>query len=234
MVYRRVTKATFISRPNRFIAQVADSDGQVMTVHVKKTGRCRELLIPGCTVYLAHSDNPARKTPCDLIAVEKRREGKPPLMVNMDAQAPNAVAEAWLRAGQGTPFSPNAKVRREVSWGNSRFDLYVEDGQRRAFVEVKGVTLEHDGVASFPDAPTERGVKHLRELMACMNEGYEAYVLFVIQMKEIHVFRPNDATHPAFGEALRGAAAAGVHILAMDCIVTPHTLTIDTPVRVVL
>ncbi|MBQ8388897.1 MAG: DNA/RNA nuclease SfsA, partial [Clostridia bacterium] len=165
MKYENVIAAKFLSRPNRFIAHV-EIDGRAEVAHVKNTGRCRELLVAGATVYLAVSDNPERKTKYDLIAVEKAREGKPPLMINMDSQIPNGVACEWARSCG--LFSPEAKIRREVTYGRSRFDLYVEDGARRAFIEVKGVTLERDGVALFPDAPTERGVKHVDELAACI------------------------------------------------------------------
>lgn len=231
MTYDSVVKATFLSRPNRFIAKVLVKETEE-TVHVKNTGRCRELLIPGCTVYLAGSDNPNRKTKYDLIAVEKERQGRAPLLINMDSQAPNEAAAEWLpRSGL---FSEQAVIRREVTYGDSRFDVYVEDGERKAFLEVKGVTLEQDGVAMFPDAPTERGVKHLHELCKAMDDGFEAYLLLVIQMKEIRLFRPNTATHPAFAEALQMAAARGVQILAMDCVVTPESMTIDKPVDVEL
>ncbi len=231
MTYEHVVKATFLSRPNRFIAKVL-VNGQEETVHVKNTGRCRELLIPGCTVYLAGSDNPNRKTKYDLIAVEKERQGSAPLLINMDSQAPNEVAAEWLP--QSGLFGERAVINREVTYGESRFDFYVEDGERKVFLEVKGVTLEQDGVAMFPDAPTERGVKHLHELCRAIDDGYEAYLLLVIQMKNIHLFRPNIATHLAFAEALQIAAARGVQILAMDCIVTPESMTIDKPVVVEL
>lgn len=231
MTYDSVVKATFLSRPNRFIAK-ALVDGQEETVHVKNTGRCRELLIPGCTVYLNQSDNPNRKTKCDLIAVEKERQGRAPLLINMDSQVPNDAAAEWLpRSGL---FSEQAVIRREVTYGDSRFDVYVEDGECKAFLEVKGVTLEQDGVAMFPDAPTERGVKHLHELCKAVDDGYECYLLLVIQMKDIRLFRPNTATHPAFAKALQTAAARGVHILAMDCVVTPDSMVIDKPVAVEL
>lgn len=231
MTYEYVVKATFISRPNRFIARVL-VDGTEETVHVKNTGRCRELLIPGCTVYLAGADNPNRKTKYDLIAAEKERQGRAPLLINMDSQAPNEVVSEWLaRCGL---FGEQATIRREVTYGESRFDFYVEDGARKAYLEVKGVTLEQDGVALFPDAPTERGVKHLHELCRAIDNGYECYLLLVIQMKDVRLFRPNVATHPAFGEALQGAAERGVHILAMDCIVTPDSMVIDKPVAVEL
>ncbi len=224
MRYENVIAAKFLSRPNRFIAHV-EVDGRAEVAHVKNTGRCRELLAEGATVYLAVSDNPERKTKYDLIAVEKVREGKPPLMINMDSQIPNGVAYEWVKSCG--LFSPEAKIRREVTYGRSRFDLYVEDGERRAFIEVKGVTLENGGIAAFPDAPTERGVKHIDELAACIGEGYEAYLLFVVQMKEILHVIPNDGTDPAFGKALRRAAAAGVKVLAVDCKVTPDSIEAD-------
>lgn len=227
--YKNIVSGKFISRPNRFIAKV-EIDGAEETVHVKNTGRCRELLIPGCRVYLSVSDNPIRKTKYDIVAVEKIREGKPDLLVNMDSQIPNAAAEEWLKKGE--IFGENSAIRREVTFGKSRFDFYIENGERKAFLEVKGVTLEHDGVAMFPDAPTERGVKHIRELMACIEAGYEAYILFVIQMKEIKLFKPHDEMHPEFGAALREAKAAGVKIIAMDCSVTADSMTIDLPVTV--
>ncbi len=227
MNYESVVPARFLSRPNRFIAKV-ELEGREETVHVKNTGRCKELLVPGNLVYLVPSDKAERKTKYDLVAVEKR----PGYLINMDAQIPNAAAAEWLpKSGL---FSDKAVIRREVTYGASRFDLYVEDGARRAFLEVKGVTLEHGGLASFPDAPTERGIKHLRELQASLQEGFEAYVLFVIQMKQIHSFTPNEKTHPAFATALREAAAAGVKVLAMDCRVTPDSLQIDGRIPVLL
>lgn len=229
MKYQKVISATFLSRPNRFIAYVR-VNGEIEVAHVKNTGRCRELLVEGCTVYLAVSDNPLRKTKYDLIAVEKVRAEKPPLMINMDSQIANDVAGEWLHACN--LFSPNAVVRREVTHGASRFDFYIEDGDRRAFLEVKGVTLENDGVAMFPDAPTERGVKHVEELAACVREGFEAYVLFVVQMKDIRLVRPHDEMHRAFGDALRAAVRCGVHVLAIDCIVSPEEIIPDLPVAV--
>lgn len=231
MKYQRIVKAEFLSRPNRFIAKVI-LEGREVTVHMNNTGRCRELLIPGSTVYLAASFNPNRKTAFDLVAVEKKRDDLPPLLINMDSQIPNALAEEWI--GKSGLFSPEASVRREVVFGDSRFDLFVEDGTRRAFIEVKGVTLENGGKAAFPDAPTLRGVKHIRELCRAVDEGFEAYILFVIQMKEIQSFSPNDKTHPAFGVALRAAVEKGVRILAYDCRVTPTELTIDASVPVIL
>jgi len=226
MRYPNIAKAAFISRPNRFVAQV-ELEGRVETVHVKNTGRCRELLLPGRTVWLTEGANPARKTRYDLVAVD--RDG---LLINMDAQAPNKVFAEWAGAGGFVPGI--TLLRPETAWGSSRFDFYWEAGARRGFCEVKGCTLEEDGLALFPDAPTQRGVKHLRELAACLGEGYEAAVCFVLQMKGCRVFRPNGRTHPAFAGALRDAAHAGVRVLAVDCLVTPDSLMIDAPVPVEL
>lgn len=229
MRYHHIKKAEFISRPNRFIAKVL-IDGKEETVHVKNTGRCRELLTDGCTVYLEESDNPNRKTRYDLIAAEKVRSGAPPLLVNMDSQIPNAAAEEWLKKGR--LFSEQAVIRREYTYGASRFDFRIEDRGQVSFLEVKGVTLENEGIVSFPDAPTERGLKHIHELIRAKSEGFGAYILFVIQMKEVTEFRPNDATHKEFGDALREAEKAGVRLLAYDCIVTPDSMTIDRPVSI--
>ena len=226
MQYQNVKKGIFLTRPNRFIAHV-EVDGATQVVHVKNTGRCRELLVPGASVYLEQSANPARKTKYDLIAVEKGE-----LLINMDAQAPNQVFREW--ADQGGFLPGLTQLRPETTWGSSRFDFYWEVGDRRGFVEVKGVTLEENGHARFPDAPTERGVKHLEELIRCRSEGYEAAVCFVLQMEGMKDFAPNDSTHPAFGQALRKAAQAGVQILAHTCRVTPETLTIAEPVPVCL
>lgn len=231
MKYASVTEGKFIMRPNRFIAQV-EIDGVQETVHVKNTGRCRELLVPRCKVYLACGENPTRKTKYDLVAVEKRLPDGASLLINMDSSAPNAAAEEWLKSGG--IFPQDATVRREVKHGNSRFDFYLELGERRAFVEVKGVTLEENGVARFPDAPTLRGVKHLRELADCVAKGYEAYVLFVIQMKGVHTFSPNDVTHAAFGDTLRDVCNRGVIPLAMDCQITKESMIIDSPVPIIL
>ena len=229
MHYSNCTAGTFLSRPNRFVAQVA-LDGRTETCHVKNTGRCRELLIPGCRVYLTRSDNPARKTKYDLIAVEKET-ARGPLLINMDAQAPNHVFEAWARAGR---FRPGlALLRPETVYGASRFDFYWEAGTDRGCVEVKGVTLEEDGVARFPDAPTLRGVKHLEELIAAHQAGYQAALCFIVQFSGAKYVTPNDTTHPQFGQALRRAAAAGVEVFALGCAVTPDTLTAEefVPVR---
>ncbi|OUP82542.1 sugar fermentation stimulation protein SfsA [Lachnoclostridium sp. An169] len=226
MRYERIHRAFFVERPNRFIAYV-DLDGKRETVHVKNTGRCAELLVPGAAVYIQESDNPARKTRWDLIAVEKGER-----MINMDSQIPNRVAEEWVR--ESGYFGKPSLVKPETTYRNSRFDLYVESEGRRIFIEVKGVTLEEDGVCRFPDAPSERAVKHLEELIKAKKEGYETYVFFVIQMKGVRYFTPNTDTHPAFAEALKRAAAAGVRILAYDCDVTPDSICIKDPVDVVL
>ena len=226
MQYRSVRPAVFLSRPNRFIAKV-ELDGREETVHVKNTGRCKELLIPGCTVWLEEGSNPARKTKYDLIAVDK--DG---LLVNVDAQAPNRVFAEWAQDGDFVPGL--TLLRPETTWGASRFDFYWEAGERKGFVEVKGCTLEEDGFCRFPDAPTERGVKHLNELTACMAEGYETAVCFVIQMEGMKSFSPNDTTHPAFGDALRAAHAAGVKVLAVGCHVEPDRLTVTHAIPVVL
>lgn len=225
MQYAHVRPAVFQARPNRFVARVL-LDGKEETVHVKNTGRCRELLVPGARVYLAEGDNPARKTRYDLVAVEKGE-----LLVNLDSQAPNKVFAQWVQAGG---FRPGLTLLRpETTWGNSRFDFYWEDAAgQRGFVEVKGVTLEEEGHVRFPDAPTLRGVKHLEELVRARAEGYEAAVCFVVQMEGMVDFAPNDATHPAFGAALRRAAASGVTVLAMECAVTPGSLAIRRPIPV--
>lgn len=226
MNYERIRKAFFIERPNRFIAYV-QLDGEKETVHVKNTGRCAELLVPGAPVYIQESVNPARKTKWDLIAVEKGKR-----MINMDSQIPNKVVQEWIEGGN--LFPDVHLVRPETTYGNSRFDLYVEAGDSRIFIEVKGVTLEEDGVCRFPDAPSDRAVKHMEELVRAKKEGYETYVFFVIQMKDVRYFTPNTDTHPAFAEALKKAAAAGVKILAYDCEVTSDSITIREPVDVVL
>lgn len=223
MEYAHIVPARFLARPNRFIAQV-ELAGREVTVHVKNTGRCRELLVPGATVYLEKAENPQRKTPYDLVAVDKGG-----LLINMDAQAPNRVFGEWAAAGG---LSGLTLLRPETVWGSSRFDFYYETAQAKGFVEVKGVTLEIDGGAYFPDAPTQRGVKHLQELKAARQQGYRAAVCFVIQMKGVDSFSPNDVTHPEFGQALRDAAQAGVEVWAYDCAVTPGSLRLDAPVPV--
>lgn len=226
MQYQSVKKAVFLRRPNRFIAQV-ELEGAEETVHVKNTGRCRELLVPGAAVYLAEGTNPNRKTRYDLIAVEKGDR-----LINMDAQAPNRVFGEWAAAGGFR--SGLTLLRPETTWGNSRFDFYWESSEngRKGFVEVKGVTLEEGGAVYFPDAPTERGVKHVEELMACRAAGYEAALFLVVQMEGVAFWSPNDRTHPSFGAAVRRAAAAGVEILCRDCRVTPDSLTMGEPVEI--
>ena len=225
MRYKNMTPGVFLSRPNRFIARV-EIDGVVETVHVKNTGRCRELLPAGAKVWCQPSDNPNRKTRYDLITVKKGGR-----LINMDSQAPNAAAGEWLRAGG---LGEITELKTERVQGDSRFDFsFTKDG-KTCFLEVKGVTLENDGVCAFPDAPTDRGAKHLRGLAELAGEGYGAYVLFVIQMADVKYLHPNDATDPAFGKALREAAAAGVAVMAVDCAVTEDSMTIGSPVPVVL
>ena len=229
MQYSNVQKGIFLSRPNRFIARVL-IDGQEKTVHVKNTGRCAELLVPGAEVYLAPSENPARETKYDLIAVRKERTGLPSLLINMDSQAPNEAVAEWLPTSGLYP--PDAVFRREAFCGASRFDFRMDWSGHTAWLEVKGVTLEEDGIVCFPDAPTERGVRHVRELRDLALRGEHASVLFVIQMSGTRAFVPNEITHAAFGDALREAAAAGVRILARECHVTPSSMTITDPVPI--
>jgi len=223
MKYGTMVPGIFLARPNRFIAHV-QIDGKQEICHVKNTGRCRELLPAGAQVWCQRSDNPARKTKFDLITVRKGNR-----LINMDSQAPNAAAKEWLSSG-GLGALQN--LRSEVFHGDSRFDFAFEQDGRQCFLEVKGVTLEEDGVCAFPDAPTQRGSRHLRGLAEAVKAGYGAYVLFVIQMDRVKYLHPNDRTDPDFGAALREAAAAGVKILAMDCAVTPDSMTIGKPVEV--
>lgn len=203
-------------------------EGRTETVHVKNTGRCKELLVPNAKVYLYVSDNPNRKTKYDLIAVEKVTD-RGIILVNMDSQVPNDVVAEWLKKNE--LFSENAVIKREVKFGNSRFDFYVEDGERKAFIEVKGVTLENDGVVSFPDAPTERGVKHINELVSCLEQGFEAYIIFVVQMKGVEVFEPNAEHHKEFADTLNYAREKGVKVLVYDCIVMPDSIEIDKKIE---
>lgn len=226
MQYRSVVSGSFIDRPNRFVARVKIGD-EVHTVHVKNTGRCRELLVPGAAVYLEQGSNPNRKTQYDLIAVEKGDR-----LINMDSQAPNQVFGEWVSAGG---FLPGVTaVRREYTYGGSRLDFCLETPEGPHFVEVKGVTLEENGRARFPDAPTERGVKHIGELQRAVEAGHRATLVFVVQMEQVESVAPNDETHPAFGEALRRAAAAGVQVRAYACSVTPERISISRPVPVLL
>ncbi len=225
MHYDNMVPGIFLARPNRFIAHI-EIDGQVEVCHVKNTGRCRELLPAGAKVWCQRSANPARKTKFDLITVQKGSR-----LINMDSQAPNAATREWLLSGGLGKISD---LKPEYTHGDSRFDFsFLKDG-RRCFLEVKGVTLENGGVCAFPDAPTERGAKHLHGLTRLAGEGYGAWVLFVIQMGNVKHLQPNDATDPNFANALREAAAGGVQILAMDCAVTEDAMTIGQQVAVVL
>lgn len=225
MTYSNMTPGIFLSHPNRFIAHV-DIDGQTEVVHVKNTGRCRELLPAGAKVWCQKADNPARKTKYDLITVQKGAR-----LINMDSQAPNTAAREWLLSGG---LGPVENLRAETVHGDSRFDFSFTLNGKLSFLEVKGVTLENDGVCAFPDAPTERGARHLRGLTEAARSGCGAYVLFVIQMADVSYLHPNDVTDPNFGAALREAAANGVKILAMDCNVTVDSMTIRNPVSVKL
>lgn len=226
MYYDNIRKGIFKERPNRFIAYI-DIDGVQEIVHVKNTGRCAELLRPGVTVYVQEADTQNRKTRWDLIAVEKGGR-----IVNIDSQIPNKLVKEWLE--EGNLFQHITKLRPEYTYGNSRFDLYVEADSQKIFIEVKGVTLEEDGIVRFPDAPSERAVKHVEELILAVKEGYAAYVFLVVQMKDVRYFTPNMDTHPAFGEALERAQRAGVHILAYDCEVEKDSIRIMEQVPVVL
>ena len=226
MQYRMIRKGYFLARPNRFIAHV-ELDGQIVICHVKNTGRCKELLKEGAVVYLEESDNSNRKTKFDLVAVEKGER-----LINMDSQAPNRVFQEWAEGG-GFRGELNF-LKAETTYGNSRFDFYWKSSNTQGFVEVKGVTLEENGVVLFPDAPTKRGVKHIEELIAAREAGYEAAICFVVQMACVRCFRPNDRTHPEFGDALRRAAQAGVEILAVDCCVERDSLKINGKIPVEL
>lgn len=226
MRYGTVIEGRFLSRPNRFIAMVETEHG-VERVHVKNTGRCRELLVPGTTVYLAKGENPNRKTAWDLVTVDKNG-----LLINMDAQAPNALFHEWAAAGGGLPDV--TCIRPEYRYGNSRLDFCLETPKGIHLVEVKGVTLEEGGAARFPDAPTERGVKHILELERAVKTGLDATLFFVVQFQNARSVAPNDDTHPAFGTALRQAAAAGVRVCAWDCTVTPTSVRICRSVPVIL
>lgn len=224
MKYTDITEGIFIDRPNRFIANV-EINGKKTVCHVKNTGRCKELLISGTKVYLQHSDNHARKTEFDLIAVEKGN-----ILINIDSAAPNKAAAEYIRK----IFGENAIIKQEVKYGTSRIDFFVESNGEKWFIEVKGVTLEQNGRAYFPDAPTLRGVKHLNELCAAVKEGCRACALFIIQMKGVSAFSPNNITHPEFGKALKRAAESGVIIKAVDCLVTKDSMTANKEVEIIL
>lgn len=226
MIYENIERAKFLSRPNRFIANVETERG-VEVCHVKNTGRCRELLLPDAEIYVQrHKRSEKRKTELDLISV--MRLGR---LVNIDSQAPNIAAYEWINGG-GLFDGKHTCLRREVTYKKSRIDLYAEIGERKCFIEVKGVTLFDGGTALFPDAPTERGTKHIKHLVDAAREGYEAYILFVIQAKGLNVFTPNSATDPEFADALRRASEKGVKIIAADCICTPDSMCIDKEIGV--
>jgi sugar fermentation stimulation protein A len=224
MRYPNILTGTFIERPNRFIAYV-EIGGKKERCHVKNTGRCKELLIPGARVILCVSDAPGRSTGCDLIGVYKGN-----MLVNIDSQAPNKVAAESLRSIPG--FEDADTIRQEYTYGNSRIDIFAKSGGRKMLVEVKGVTLEKDGTALFPDAPTERGLKHVRELEASLKEGYDSYILFLIQMSGPKVFSPNYDMDPEFSEEVERAHGIGVKVLAYDCTVTEDSLSLGMPIKV--
>lgn len=226
MKYNKIKQGIFIERPNRFIAHIL-IDGILEVCHVKNTGRCKELLPKGAKVWVEESTNPNRKTKYDLVVVQKKE-----LLINMDSQAPNGAVGEWLRKGGLFPKPDVVVAEKKV--GDSRLDFYLEQGDRKAYVEVKGVTLERDGVAFFPDAPTLRGVKHIHHLIQLKKQGFEAYLIFVVQFQPVLEMRPNDETHLAFGEALRLAQKEGVKILAYDCVITEETMDLANPVQVVL
>lgn len=226
MKYNNILKGKFISRPNRFIAHI-EVNGKIEICHVKNTGRCKELLVPNATVFVQENNNEKRKTKFSLIGVIKEDK-----MINMDSQVTNKVVHEWI--SNGNLFDEITLIKPEVKYNNSRFDFYVETKNKKAFIEVKGVTLEEDGVVRFPDAPTERGVKHVNELCECIQDGYDAYILFVIQMKDVLYFEPNVKMHKEFAEALKKAKECGVNILAVDCEVTEDSINISDYVKVVI
>ena len=224
MIYKNIQKARFLNRPNRFIAHI-DIDGKTEVCHVKNTGRCRELLTENATVFVQKSDNPNRKTKYDLISVLKGEN-----LINMDCQIPNKVFGEWA---QNSGFFGEIKLlKAEKTFENSRVDFYIETDNDKIFVEVKGVTLEQDGVVMFPDAPTERGVKHINELCRCIDNGYKAYIFFIIQMDNVKYFTPNRKTHPQFADALKAAAEKGVGVYALDCKVSENSIAADKFVEV--
>jgi sugar fermentation stimulation protein A len=224
MIYEKVRRGSFLRRPNRFIAEVALAN-ETVVCHVKNTGRCKELLLPGAPVYLSESANPKRATKYDLVAVEKGG-----LLINMDSLAPNQAFREYLE--KGAYIAGLTVLKPETRFLNSRFDFYLEAGERKIYLEVKGVTLEENGVVMFPDAPTLRGVKHLEELTACLDHGYEGHVVFVAQMSPATYFTPNHKTHPAFGSTLAAAVKAGVQATAFDCVVRENSLAIKNEIEV--
>ena len=224
MKYNNIVRGRFLSRPNRFIA-LCEIEGEVYKCHVKNTGRCRELLIPGTVVYLDKAENEGRKTPFDLVKVRKGD-----LLVNMDSNAPNKVFHEYIPK----LFGDVVKVKPEYTYGNSRIDFFVETAYDKKLIEIKGVTLENDGIARFPDAPTERGIKHIHELIEAKKAGFDCYIAFIVQMEGMCEFRPNWDTHPAFGEALIEAQNNGVKIIALGCTVTETDLDITYEIPVIL
>lgn len=224
MRYTDISEAIFLDRPNRFIAHIL-VDGREEIAHVKNTGRCRELLVPGCKIFVQHHDDTKRRTRYSLIAVNKGD-----LLINMDSQAPNKVVEEWLT--EKNPFGKLRLLRPEYTYESSRFDFYLETATKKYFVEVKGVTLENNGAVFFPDAPTERGIKHLQELSRAIADGYHAAILFVVQMSGVRFFAPNEITHPEFATALREAQQSGVEILAYECSVTPDSVMLSRKVPI--
>lgn len=228
MNYRNIIKAQFIERPNRFIAK-CNLDGKIVTAHVRNTGRCRELLIPGVTVYLEKADSGKRKTEFSLICVEKGER-----LINIDSTAPNKVFKEALESGmlKLPDLGSLTLIKAEKQFMESRFDFYLETGTSKAFVEVKGVTLEESNIALFPDAPTERGIKHMKELVKAVSSGYEAYMVFIVQMKGVLLFSPNIKTHPEFGYELRKAFESGVHVLCFDCYTGEEFISLGDSVRV--
>ena len=226
MKYEKIKKGIFLKRPNRFLAQVL-IDGKEELCHVKNTGRCKELLVPKAEVYVECHNNEKRKTKFSLVAVKKGD-----VLINMDSQAPNKVVKEWLEEKNG--LGQLKVIKPEKKYGNSRFDFYLETNEKKCFMEVKGVTLEENGIAKFPDAPTERGVKHILELIECAKEGYESYLIFVIQMKGCHRFTPYTEIDADFAAALRFAAEAGVQVIAYDTAVTENNIILDKAIPVEL
>ena len=226
MNYNNILEGKFISRPNRFIAHI-EINGKVEICHVKNTGRCKELLTPNAIVFVEENNNPNRKTKFSLIGVIKGKR-----MINMDSQVTNKVVHEWIL--KGNLLKEVTLIKPEKKYNNSRFDFYIETENRKIFIEVKGVTLESEGIVKFPDAPTERGVKHVKELCDCIKDGYEAYIIFVIQMKDVLHFEPNIETHKEFAEVLKEAAKKGVNIIAVDCEVKEDSINIRDYVKVII
>jgi sugar fermentation stimulation protein A len=226
MKYDNIVKGKFIARPNRFIAHI-EINGKIEVCHVKNTGRCKELLIPSAIVFVQENDNAKRKTKFSLISVIKENR-----IINIDSQVPNKIVYEWI--SNGNLLNDITLIKPETKYNNSRFDFYVETKNKKIFIEVKGVTLENQGVVKFPDAPTERGLKHVKELCDCVKEGYDAYIIFVVQMKDVLHFEPNVETHKEFAEALKEAKKRGVNILAVNCEVKENSINIKDYVKVIV